>query len=832
MKWIFKFLVVMLVIEACTQSSTLPESGVSLELAQERKVVISNLEYDLSFDIPELRTDLISASAIIRFNYEGKSDLQLDFKDSPDHVEKLIINGTESPLDIRNEHIIILRKLLKSENVIELQFIAGNLSLNRNDEYLYTLLVPDRARTVFPVMDQPNLKATWNLTLTMPQEWEAVANGPVLETTIDGNRKIIKYKPTKPISSYLFAFAAGKFQKVTNTGGDMTMYYRDNDRLKVARNAPEIFDLHRQSLDWLEQYTGIKYPFEKFDFVLIPTFQYGGMEHPGNIFYRERSLLLDESASINQQLRRASLIAHETAHMWFGDLVTMNWFDDVWLKEVFANFMAAKIVNPSFPEINHDLRFLLAHYPTAYEIDRSEGTHPIQQPLDNLQNAGSLYGAIIYQKAPIVMRNLETIIGEEPFRAGLQEYLNTYAYSNATWDDLIEILEKHTDQDLNQWNHDWVKSSGMPEIRMINHNDTLEYAVTNVTPEKIWPQQIQISMESIKIDFLLKQRYTHPLISNQFFINQDGRAYGYFDLDDSTLDRMILSLSDRDEMGRATTWTMLWEAFLNDRIKVDSFYTELLAGTKEEFNPLILEYLTGRLQTVFWIFLNATSRSLFLQETESILYNGMLHTNDPSLQRSYYDAYSNIAMSEQAVNNLRKILNDQLPQFTLPIFENDKISLTLALLLRDVGDAPAIIETQLANIENPDNRKRFEFILPAVSMDSSKRDQFFQDLLKVENRNQEPWVSEALSYLHHPLMANQSVKYLRPSLEIIEEIKATGDIFFPKSWLDATLGGHCSPMAGKIVHGFLSDYPKLPSDLRNKILQSADLLFRSESMKH
>ena len=135
----------------------------------------------------------------------------------------------------------------------------------------------------------------------------------------------------------------------------------------------------RRRIEWLERYTGIPYPFGKFDFVLVPSFQFGGMEHPGSIFYNASSLLLDPSATTNQKLGRASLIAHETSHMWFGDLVTMRWFDDVWMKEVFANFMAAKIVNPSFPEINHELRFLYAHYPSAYDVDRTAGTNAIRQ---------------------------------------------------------------------------------------------------------------------------------------------------------------------------------------------------------------------------------------------------------------------------------------------------------------------------------------------------------------------------------------------------------------------------------------------------------------------
>src|SRR6185436_19304609 len=140
-----------------------------------------------------------------------------------------------------------------------------------------------------------------------------------------------------------------------------------------------------------------------------------------------------------------------TSHMWFGDLVTMRWFDDVWMKEVFANFMAAKIVNPTFPEINHELRFLYSHYPAAYDVDRTEGTNPIRQRLDNLNEAGSLYGAIIYQKAPIVMRQLEALMGADTFRQGLREYLGRYAFANASWTDLIAILDARTPADLAAW---------------------------------------------------------------------------------------------------------------------------------------------------------------------------------------------------------------------------------------------------------------------------------------------------------------------------------------------------------------------------------------------
>ena len=139
--------------------------------------------------------------------------------------------------------------------------------------------------------------------------------------------------------------------------------------------------------------------------------------------------------------------------MWFGDLVTMRWFDDVWMKEVFANFFAAKIVNPSFPELNPRPAVSMAHYPSAYEIDRTEGANPIRQHLENLRDAGGLYGNIIYDKAPIAMRQLEALVGQDTFKDGLRDYLARYSFSNATWPDLISLLDQRTDEDLAAWSH-------------------------------------------------------------------------------------------------------------------------------------------------------------------------------------------------------------------------------------------------------------------------------------------------------------------------------------------------------------------------------------------
>jgi len=461
-----------------------PEPGVSLALATQRAQSIEALSYDLAFTIPVAPTAPITGKAVIRFNAKDVTrPLVLDFSPGADHISSISVAGRPSHFRLVKDHIIIpSSELTSEENAVEISFRAGDASLNRSPDFMYTLFVPARAHLAFPCFDQPNLKARFALELTIPENWEAVSNAEETFHEQSGDLLRTRYAETQPIPTYLFAFAAGRFQLETaeRSGRWYRMLHRETDVKKVERNKKAVFDLHGSSLEWLEKYTGIPYRFGKFDFVLIPSFQFSGMEHPGAIYYNSSSILLDESATENQMLNRASVIAHETSHMWFGDLVTMQWFNDVWMKEVFANFMAAKIVNPSFPKVNHDLRFLVANYPAAYAVDRTAGTHPVRQELENLDEAGSLYGAIIYQKAPIVMRQLERLVGADGLQAALRSYLKQFQFGNATWLDLVRILNEYSDFDMTTWSRAWVEEAGRPSSSEMQPGSTWCGSLTNI----------------------------------------------------------------------------------------------------------------------------------------------------------------------------------------------------------------------------------------------------------------------------------------------------------------------------------------------------------------
>ncbi|WP_157665069.1 M1 family metallopeptidase [Mariniblastus fucicola] len=815
------------------------ERGVSLALATHRAETISNVEYDLKFTLG--RSGPIPASVTVRFDLSDASrSVVLDFN-SPNATD------IRSELTIDNGHVIMpVETLAVGRNEVTIPFVAGDQSLNRNDDFLYTLLVPDRASTVFPCFDQPDLKAKFKLELELPDGWTACANGAIESQT--GNT--ISFRQTKPISTYLFAFAAGEFQSVTRTisGRPVTMYHRESDQEKFERNVDAIFTMHEIALDWMEDYTQIEYPFEKFDFVVIPSFQYGGMEHIGSIFYNADQMFLDETATKKQKLRRASLIAHETAHMWFGNLVTMKWFDDVWLKEVFANFMAAKIVHPSFTDINHDLGFMIRHHPSAYSEDRTGGTYPIQQKLGNLRNAGTLYGRIIYEKAPIVMRQLEAMIGQKEMRNGLREYLNKFRYDNAVWDDLIEILDRDSELDLKQWSDSWVKESGTPELASEAGEDAnrrfLTIRQTKKTPQDgFWAQQVDVKvLKDGEVVFetraMIEGESTEISLPESagdydfFLVNGSELGYGYFRLDAKSKSWLLQNIHTiSDEVTRGAAWITLYESLIRgietQEISPVEYMTALLSGIKNESEPLNRQNILSQTQTVFWKLLSSEQRVQFAPSLESALWTLIDNEDAEKDARSaWYKSLVGVATTGHTVDRLYDIWKNESDVAGIPLSESDYMTLAYELAIRMPQKSDEILATQLERLENEDRKKRFAFVMPALSPDVAKRDAFFETLKDVANRRPERWALEALDYLHHPLRAAESEKYILPSLELLEEIQTTGDIFFPKRWLVSTLGGHQSKSSAAIVQKFLADRPDYSVRLKRKILQAADLLLR------
>ncbi|MCT3629275.1 M1 family metallopeptidase [Elizabethkingia anophelis] len=825
------------------------ESGVSYELAQFRKSTLSNIKYELDLDIPESKTDRISGTENLTFNYKKQSEvpLQIDFKENAASLLSVSVNGQAIKPVLENEHILIDQKYLKSEhNQITFKFLAGNSALNRRDGYLYTLFVPDRARTMFPCFDQPNLKANYSLTLTIPEKWNAMGNGVLKETTVKQGRKKMIFAQSDLLPTYLFSFAAGDFKYFKEKIGleDAGMLYRETDTIKIKNSMDSIYNLYRNSLAYYEKWTGIPHPFQKHGLVVVPDFQFGGMEHPGAILFQNSTLFLDKNATQSQLNNRSNLLAHEVAHLWFGDMVTMDWFNDVWTKEVFANFMADKSTGASSDKSVYDLKFLTTHFPAAYSVDRTIGANPIRQVLDNLQNAGMMYGPIIYNKAPIMMRQLELLIGEENFRKGISEYLRKYAYSNATWPDLITILDNQTPEDLQSWNKVWVNEPGRPIIdyTIKYKGNKIENFKISQHPEhgdtqKLWPQEFQISLfypdkiEKVDVKFSEKQQDIPELkgMLKPLFVlqNSSGIGYGVFNVDNDLISGFSLI---KDPVSRASAYISLYENMLGGSGITPQELLHFFAGQlQKESTELNLRLITGYISGIYWGFLTESIRNKESESLENIVWNALQKQAAVNNKKNLFDCYQGIFRSRKAYDNLYTIWKSQTAPQGITLNDEDFTNLALALSLRNNNNND-LLQEQLTRIKNPDRINRFKIIMKAASSYKKIRDEFFNSLAERQNRSNESAVGSALVYLHHPLRQHTSINYLPQTLELLKEIQKTGDIFFPDNWLRSTFSSYQNPKALTVVNQFIQQNPDYNSILKNKILQATENLRRVQKL--
>ncbi|HEX4859618.1 MAG TPA: M1 family metallopeptidase, partial [Rhizomicrobium sp.] len=308
---------------------------------------------------------------------------------------------------------------------------------------IFTQFENSDARRFIPSWDEPNKKATFTLTATVPADQMAIANTPISATeSLPGGLKRVSFAPSPKMSSYLLFFGLGDFERVSRKvdGVDIGVIVKRGDTAK----ADYALDAAAHILPYYEDYFGVKYPLPKLDLIGGPGSSqfFGAMENWGAIFYFERDLEIDPKLSTEADRRGVYVtIAHEMAHQWFGDLVTMDWWDDLWLNEGFASWMEVKATDHFHPEWHVWLDSQDAKE-AAMRVDARAGTHPIVQPILDVFQANQAFDTITYEKGQAVIRMLENYTGEDAFRAGVRNYIKAHAYGNTVTDDLWRELDK------------------------------------------------------------------------------------------------------------------------------------------------------------------------------------------------------------------------------------------------------------------------------------------------------------------------------------------------------------------------------------------------------
>ena len=850
-----------------------PEPGVSRSLARWRADHYSNVRYALQIEIAA-GAPLLKGREEIRVTLDGQADqLVLDWRTPPAKEGQPQARAWEIEVnraqvrDARqvNDHIIIPGAyLVKGENVVRLRFespiatsgsaVTRYLDREDNSEYVYTLFVPSDASTAFPCFDQPDLKARFTLDITTPRAWKAITNTDAVEAESDGggrasdqeSMKRTRFGETEPLSTYLFAFAAGEFTEFRDESASipMRLFVRKSKAERARQELAEVFRLNREGLAFLARYFNYKFPFPKYDLIIVPEFAYGGMEHAGATFLREEGILFPVDPTASDLLTRAELMFHEAAHQWFGDLVTMRWFDDLWLKEGFATFMAYKAIEAVMPEHNAWKAFHQRTKPSAYLTDVTKGTTPIWQEIANLSAAKSAYGNIVYRKAPSMLRQAEFFLGEDKFQEAVRLLLKEHAFGNAEWDDLVRAFERTSKQELNAWASVWVKRRGMADVRAEwsadgrGRIDSFTIKQEDVLGEGgAWPMRVRVLLAyddapSETLTVMLGGSGATSVSSvigkrrpAYVFTNAGDYGYGRFLLDDES-ERAVLSRLEavRDDFLRALLWGSLWESVREARLAPSAYIELAIRLLPAERDEVTAQSITARASTAFNRYLGEAQAKEVAPRIERLFSERMLNAESAGLRITYFRAFQSIATTEEARGTLKKILRGEVKVPGMTLRSRARFDIITALLARDDREAPALLEAQSARDATDDGR-RYAFATGAARADAATKKRYF-DAYVNDPKLAESWIEASFGPFNTFPQSRLTFPYLEPALSELPRWKRTRKIFFVNGWLAAFIGGQCDERALAVTQNFLRREQTLDRDLRLKVLEVADGLER------
>ncbi len=549
---------------------------------------------------------------IIKCNFYSEShenQLSLNFKSKNN---KLVINSSSK---FEKEENAKLRIEFEGKIADDLKGIYASKYLSnsgKEEKLISTQFEPTDARNAFPCIDEPNYKAKFNLTLIIHSNLTAISNMPIEKTkNLNEKETEIKFQETPIMSTYLLFFAIGKIKskQLKTNNNTLIRVWATNEQEKFSDFALKTSE---KLLDYFESYFGTKYPLPKLDHIAIPDFAAGAMENWGCISYRETALLVDpEKSSIQTKQLVAAIIAHEMAHMWFGDLVTMDWWNDLWLNESFASWMGDKAISNLYPEWDVWTKFLLDDTNRAFELDALDSSHPIEQEVKNPDEIGQLFDAISYSKGASLIRMLENYIGEEKFKKGIQQYIVKHQYKNTITNDLWNALSKSSNKDIKTLMEQWTTKSGFPLILVSEENDKIKISQEKFSynPENNDQSEWIVPIKYNSLTNNTKSIQTHLLETKEDFIqnknitimNTDSSGFyktsysnELFTKISNLLADNINNFSNEERLGLISDYyTLLKSSKINP-----SKYLDLIKTLNKENNPYIWKYICGSLKSI------------------------------------------------------------------------------------------------------------------------------------------------------------------------------------------------------------------------------------------
>ena len=592
------------------------EDNLTRAEAAQRATIVAGVSYDVRLDLTsatgEAGTFLSETTARFMAPLVGMSSfVDLD----AESVREITLNGRSfdpAVFDAARSRIPLRTLLANNELrvVAECRYQHTGVGLHRfadpadGNTYLHTQFEPYDAHRVFACFDQPDIKGTFTLTVDAPEGWTVVSNSPVAGR--DGNTW--HFEPTPVLSTYLVAVVAGPYHEVRSSHrasqGEVELGIFCRESLAPHLDASELFELTGQGLDFFEAEFGLPYPFEKYDQLFVPEFNYGAMENPGAITFNEHMIFRARQTDAAYE-NRANTLLHEMAHMWFGDLVTMRWWDDLWLNESFATYMATVALVRGTRFTDAWVRFASGTKGHARAQDQLPSTHPISADIVDTDAVRLHFDGITYSKGASVLRQLVAWVGEEAFTEGVRGYFGRHQWANASLADFLGALEQTSGRELVPWSAEWLETAGVNTLRAELEQEDGRYTSVAVRQEgqpghdTLRSHRLALGLYDLDGDRLARRRRVEldvggPLtavpdlvgeaVPDLLLVNDDDLTYAKVRLDPTSLATVEQHLSSlADPLARNLCWAAAWDMVRDAEMAARRFVA--LVGTHAPAEP-------------------------------------------------------------------------------------------------------------------------------------------------------------------------------------------------------------------------------------------------------
>lgn len=711
----------------------MPGENLTRVEAEERAAIVQPSAYEIELDLTR-GPEVFGSRTTVRFTGTPGAATFIDAITRT--VRSVTLNGVPlDPAEVSDGVRIQLAELqAENELVVDADAIYTNTGegLHRfvdpvDDEvYLYTQFeVPD-SRRVYAVFEQPDLKATFRFTVTAPEAWSITSNQATPEPTPAGSGAATwAFEPTPVISSYITALIAGPYKSVTDElvsadGRAIALGAFARASLFEHLDADYVFAKTKQGFEFYERIFGVPYPFDKYDQLFVPEYNAGAMENAGAVTFTETYVFRSKVTDATRE-RRVVTILHELAHMWFGDLVTMQWWNDLWLNESFAEFISTLATAEATEWTEAWTTFTILEKNWAYTQDQLPSTHPIVAEIRDLEDVLVNFDGITYAKGASVLKQLVAYVGREPFLAGIHEYFVKHAHGNTTLADLLVELEATSGRDLTAWSGAWLETAGVntltPGIETDEEGSITAFTIAQTAAADyptIRPHRLAVGFydleggrlvrtERVELDVDGASTDVPELVGKRrpalVLLNDDDLAYAKIRLDESSLETAIDHLAAIESpLARSLVWSAVWDATRDAEARPRDFVRLALNNIGSETESTTIRQVVAQAVLVASSYVAPTAR----EETLTALGDGLQQLASAAeagsdAQFQFVRALASIARTPGQLNLVRGLLSGATPLPGLDVDTDLRWELLIALVAGGKAGEAEIVATLAAD---------------------------------------------------------------------------------------------------------------------------------------